>query len=321
MQMSDKIIKNFPLEGYIVSRSEKTVSIDLGRGAGAKPGMAFIVYKEGQIIRHPKTGEVLDVERIETGHVVLRNILDKISEAEIVKETAPGAIDYGQMVYSAGVPAVRELIQPLAPETFGGRGWLNVNTEPAEARVRILNIGPRYHPGIELSPGSYHVEVSAPGYRTDTQWVQLSAGQSKEVRVSLEAEASGGPAAPAASTDSGPSPAPAEMAPVQSVSGQAGEYIRLLRSGSDERIVDGSKRIVRARSFEAPVLETARAVLLAGYRSNENDRRHVDAMSWLCNVLGASGDGRYRGTLQTVADGAANRKLQKYALKNLAALK
>jgi hypothetical protein len=40
-------------------------------------------------------------------------------------------------------------------------------------------------------------------------------------------------------------------------------------------------------------------------------------MSWLCNVLGASGKSRYRQTLQTVADGAPNSKLKKYALKNI----
>ena len=54
VQMSEKIIKNFPLQGYIVSKSENSVSLDLGRSAGAKAGMEFVVYKEGEVIRHPK---------------------------------------------------------------------------------------------------------------------------------------------------------------------------------------------------------------------------------------------------------------------------
>ena len=45
-----------------------------------------------------------------------------------------------------------------------------VETEPADARVRILNIAPRYREGMALEPGQYRVEVSAPGFDivTDT---------------------------------------------------------------------------------------------------------------------------------------------------------
>jgi TolB-like protein len=326
VQMSEKIIKNFPLEGYVVSRSEQTVAIDLGRGAGAKAGMEFIVYKEGEVIRHPKTGEVLDVRQIKTGRIVLRNTLEKLSEGEILEETEPGAVAYGQMVYSASFVSEEAVAAPPPPAPFGGRGWLQVNAEPQEARVRILNIGPRYQPGIELPPGRYHIEVSASGYQTQTQWISLSAGESKQVPVSLQKAE---PAAPAAQgADMGAAAVPADTpAPAADsagsdpgISAQAHGFIRMLRSGSAEKIVQGSKMIVRARSFEPQVLDTAASVLLAGYRSNPSDRLYVDAMSWLCNVLGASGKRQYRGTLQTVARGAANRKLQKYAQKNLAAL-
>ena len=43
--------------------------------------------------------------------------------------------------------------------------------EPAEARIRILNIGPPYQAGMELAAGSYEVEASAPGYETKTETV------------------------------------------------------------------------------------------------------------------------------------------------------
>ena len=44
-----------------------------------------------------------------------------------------------------------------------------VLVEPAEARVRILNIGASYRAGMELAAGSYEVEASAPGYVTKTE--------------------------------------------------------------------------------------------------------------------------------------------------------
>jgi hypothetical protein len=57
---------------------------------------------------------------------------------------------------------------------------------PTNARVRILNIGPRFHQGIELEPGNYHVEASKRGYKTKKMWVNLDAGENKKVEVGLE---------------------------------------------------------------------------------------------------------------------------------------
>ena len=48
---------------------------------------------------------------------------------------------------------------------------LTVTTQPADARVRIMNIKPKYENGIELKEGNYDVEVSKPGYITYREWV------------------------------------------------------------------------------------------------------------------------------------------------------
>ena len=50
---------------------------------------------------------------------------------------------------------------------------LVVNTEPADARVRILNIKPRFSQGMQLPAGSYHIEVSAKSYLRQRLWVSL----------------------------------------------------------------------------------------------------------------------------------------------------
>jgi TolB-like protein len=100
VQMADRIIKDFPLEGYIVQRDNKSVIIDLGKRAGVKRGMRFIVYREGDVIKHPKTGEILDIERIETGSLEIQDVKTKMSNAVIVAEIAPNAIASGQLVKS-----------------------------------------------------------------------------------------------------------------------------------------------------------------------------------------------------------------------------
>ncbi|OSM01589.1 hypothetical protein MAIT1_01591 [Magnetofaba australis IT-1] len=60
-----------------------------------------------------------------------------------------------------------------APEPATQRYAFTIDVEPADARVRILNIKPRYAPGMRLEPGSYHVEVSRDGYLKRRQWVTL----------------------------------------------------------------------------------------------------------------------------------------------------
>ena len=65
------------------------------------------------------------------------------------------------------------------------KGLLFVETKPSGARVRILNIKPKFHQGIKLKAGPYHLEVSAKGYNTKKVWVKLNAGEDKKLVVRL----------------------------------------------------------------------------------------------------------------------------------------
>ncbi len=67
---------------------------------------------------------------------------------------------------------VAESTAPAAP-TPAPRFALTVEPTPANARVRIMNIRERYHPGIRLQPGRYQIEVSRAGYRTHLEWITL----------------------------------------------------------------------------------------------------------------------------------------------------
>jgi len=49
---------------------------------------------------------------------------------------------------------------------------------------------------MELDPGPYHVEVSAPGYKTSKEWISLEKNSDKNLSVSLVAASQGGDAAP-----------------------------------------------------------------------------------------------------------------------------
>jgi len=65
------------------------------------------------------------------------------------------------------------------------RATLRVQCNVPQARIRLLNIKPKFRQGMDLEPGKYHVEVSAPGYETRTAWVELTAGQAARITIPL----------------------------------------------------------------------------------------------------------------------------------------
>lgn len=65
-------------------------------------------------------------------------------------------------------------------------GWLTVRPSPKSATVRIINIVPKYRPGMELEAGNYQVEVSAEGYITEKKTITLVAGDDISIAINLE---------------------------------------------------------------------------------------------------------------------------------------
>lgn len=61
---------------------------------------------------------------------------------------------------------------------------LKVTTEPQDARIRILNIEPKFYQGIRLKPGRYKIEVSKTGFEPNVRWFDLSAKQ-RDYQVTL----------------------------------------------------------------------------------------------------------------------------------------
>jgi TolB-like protein len=140
VEMAEKIIKDFPLEGYIVQRHEESVTIDLGQRAGVRRGMRFIVFKEGNIVKHPRTGEILDVERIETGKIEISLVTEKIAQAKIISETSDQAIAYGQMVKS--------LVESVSPS--GKRELRVATTKPSGVVAELAELDPLFEETRQL---------------------------------------------------------------------------------------------------------------------------------------------------------------------------
>lgn len=80
-----------------------------------------------------------------------------------IKVTKQGRKTYERTI---NISKGRSVFLPVdLPEVYEVRpptqGRIYVNCDPENARVKILNIGPRFYQGISLDPGEYHMEISA----------------------------------------------------------------------------------------------------------------------------------------------------------------
>jgi len=90
-------------------------------------------------------------------------------------------------------------------------------------------------------------------------------------------------------------------------------------SSSDSAIKrDAAIKLYRSGDFRDPyLLEIVNLELIKGYNQNLNDGVHIDAMAWLCRILGASGNELYYKSLEEVMQSSESRKIRRYAKKSL----
>ena len=59
------------------------------------------------------------------------------------------------------------------------------------------------------------------------------------------------------------------------------------------------------------MLELVKKQLMANYQKPLKDKTELDAVIWMAKVLAETGETRFYETLNTVAEGAENRRLKK----------
>lgn len=161
-ELTGKIIKNFSLTD-----------------SGLAPGTEFLVYREGEAIKSPKTGEVLDVEHILTGRVVINKVSENVAEGEIVNEES-GGIEYGQLVKSVqreagqapsltvaveSVASPAQSTAPVRPREYKAALFLWVMIHDADTFIGILTKKIKYRiddiPNLTLARSYYELKRGA----------------------------------------------------------------------------------------------------------------------------------------------------------------
>jgi len=96
-RLAQKIRHVFPLDGYIVHRDGKSVTIDIGKNSGIKPDMRYGVF-EKNLVKQPVPINALNVMGMQTGTIEIKNVSENLADAMILNEKALDAIEYGQKV-------------------------------------------------------------------------------------------------------------------------------------------------------------------------------------------------------------------------------
>ncbi|MCK7597335.1 SUMF1/EgtB/PvdO family nonheme iron enzyme [Microbulbifer sp. CAU 1566] len=112
--------------------------------------------------------------------------------AAAAQPATPTSVDTPAQITDANTPGAATTIVQAdprtpkeTPEETPPSYALKVSVQPGDARIRIMNIVPRYSPGISLEPGRYDIEVSKPGYSTLRRWIEID---SADVNLAVQLE-------------------------------------------------------------------------------------------------------------------------------------
>jgi formylglycine-generating enzyme required for sulfatase activity len=153
--------------------------IDFGQAIGTKYMIAGSVSKLGKT--YSIDLRLIDTEGEDAGVKSRGSKKCKCAEDEL-SGTAQAVAG---LLMGKKKPEVRGPVETAQARVKMATGRLFVETNPKDASVRILNIGPKFHQGIELEPGRYHVEVSTPGYKLEKEWIEVASGKDKHLNVHL----------------------------------------------------------------------------------------------------------------------------------------
>lgn len=77
--------------------------------------------------------------------------------------------------HQSAIMILRQFSPPTAKITkLKNKYRLTVNAAPADSRIRIMNIVPKYRPGIALEPGQYDIYITRPGYLSYRRWIEVN---------------------------------------------------------------------------------------------------------------------------------------------------
>ena len=331
IKMNDTLIANtLPQLGYF--------PIAVTPGQYTFTPKLFAIYKTTPVTVDAKAGQVYYVElQVQIGH--LQFALADPDKAKAYMTTCyridPKFAEDSRIIFDDPIsqstppttqpPTAEKQAEEVQPaKAVVKTAQLYVNATPSDARIRIMNIVPKFQQGITLNSGRYHIDVSAPAYDSHAEWITLKAGEVRNMAVALKAQK---PKVAAVETVK-PAAAKAAVEPVRvktikapsNLSGEQKNIAKLLQSNSAIDVRNGAKNVYYHHATSTYLAQVAEQSLLRDYRKETSDRNEIDALAWLCKALAQTHDQQFKNTLSTVSDSAYHRKVRSYAAKSLSQL-
>ena len=99
-------------DGYVVKVDSASVYLDWGKASGAAAGDQFKIYRAGEPLKHPVTGEVVGQTQVDLGQGVVDTIEEKFAIGRIVE--SKGDIKAGDRTHHLdAAPAAAESAVPV----------------------------------------------------------------------------------------------------------------------------------------------------------------------------------------------------------------
>lgn len=153
--------------GYVLSRRDDYATVDLTEADGAREGLRLVAYEEGDILRHPVTLEIVDVDQPERGTLQIVQTYDTHSIARVLQ----------------GHAAVRRGMRVISEENYDR---FSFEGDQQTASLEREDTGPRYK-AIRLSQSYDGSELSGPEgffFDSDNNLFVADTGNDRIVKLS-----------------------------------------------------------------------------------------------------------------------------------------
>lgn len=105
-------------DGYVVKVESATIYLDWGKASSVNPGDQFKIYRPGEPLKHPVTGEILGQTKVDLGQGIVDHVDEKFSTGKLVQNNEIKAGDRTQFIETAApaVPASAAAPVPAVPK-------------------------------------------------------------------------------------------------------------------------------------------------------------------------------------------------------------
>ena len=96
LYLAKKFVSSLPLiQGSVIRLDAGNIMLDVGRTGGLKKGIKCTIYREGNEIKHPVTGEILGIETTIVGEIQITDPFDKYASGRITHTVQGKTINVG----------------------------------------------------------------------------------------------------------------------------------------------------------------------------------------------------------------------------------